>query len=48
MEIEKDNAPLENVLPKIFSSSNIPNDSLKELIELFDSISNLRANSTFY
>ena len=38
IEIEKDNPPLENVLPKIFSSSNIPNDNLKELIELFDSI----------
>ena len=38
IDIEKDNPPLENVLPKVFSSSNIPNDTLKELIELFDSI----------
>lgn len=38
IDIEKENPPLENVLPKIFSSSNIPNDNLKELIELFDSI----------
>jgi type I restriction enzyme M protein len=38
IDIEKDNPPLENVLPKIFSGSNLPNDNLKELIELFDSI----------
>ncbi|MFI5241238.1 MAG: N-6 DNA methylase [Microgenomates group bacterium] len=38
IEIEKDNPPLENVLPKIFSSTNIPNNNLKELIELFDTI----------
>lgn len=38
IDIEKDNPPLENVLPKIFSSSNIPNDNLKELIELFDNV----------
>lgn len=38
IEIEKDNPPLENVLPKIFSSSNIPNDNLRELVELFDTI----------
>jgi type I restriction enzyme M protein len=38
IDIEKDNPPLENVLPKIFSGSNIPNDNLTELIELFDSI----------
>jgi type I restriction enzyme M protein len=38
IEIEKDNPSLENVLPKIFSSSNIPNDNLRELVELFDTI----------
>lgn len=38
INIEKENPPLENVLPKIFASSNISNDNLKELIELFDSI----------
>lgn len=38
IEIEKDNPPLENVLPKIFLSPNIPNDNLRELIELFDTI----------
>ena len=38
IEIEKDNPALENVLPKIYSSSNLPNDNLRELIELFDSI----------
>jgi hypothetical protein len=32
IDIEKENPPLENVLPKIFSSSN------NELIELFDSV----------
>jgi len=38
-EIEKDNESLENVLPKIFSGSTIPNPNLQQLIELFDSIS---------
>jgi len=38
IEIESDNSSLENVLPKIYSSSNIPNDSLRQLIELFDAI----------
>jgi len=38
-EIEKDNPSLENVLPKRFSASTISNDALKDLIELFDTIS---------
>jgi type I restriction enzyme M protein len=38
MQIEKDNESLENVLPKIFSGSTIPNQNLQQLIELFDSI----------
>ncbi len=39
LEIEKDNPELENVLPKIFSGSTIPNQNLQQLIELFDTIS---------
>ena len=38
MDIEKDNSNLENVLPKVFASSNIPNDNLKNLIEEFEKI----------
>jgi len=38
VQIEKDNESLENVLPKIFAGSTIPNQNLQQLIELFDSI----------
>ena len=38
-EIENDNAELENVLPKVFAGSGIPNQNLQQLIENFDSIS---------
>jgi len=38
-EIENDNPELENVLPKVFASSGIPNQNLQQLIENFDSIS---------
>lgn len=38
-EIENDNPELENVLPKVFASSGIPNHNLQQLIETFDSIS---------
>ena len=31
--IEKDNPQLENVLPKTFAGSGIPNDNLHQLIE---------------
>ncbi|MDI1495076.1 MAG: N-6 DNA methylase [Cenarchaeum symbiont of Oopsacas minuta] len=37
-EIEKDNPQLENVLPKVFAGSDIPNDNLQQLIETFDRI----------
>ena len=37
-EIENDNISLENVLPKVFARSDIPNQSLQQLIELFDTI----------
>ena len=37
-EIETDNPDLENVLPKVFSISGIPNDNLQQLIETFDTI----------
>ena len=37
-EIENDNPDLENVLPKVFAGSGIPNDSLQQLIETFDTI----------
>ncbi len=37
-EIEDDNPELENVLPKVFAQSSIPNDHLGQLIETFDSI----------
>ena len=37
-EIENDNPSLENVLPKVFAGSDIPNQSLQQLIELFDTI----------
>ena len=38
-EIENDNVELENVLPKVFAGSDIPNQNLQQLIENFDSIS---------
>ena len=38
-EIEHDNPELENVLPKVFAASGIPNQNLQQLIENFDSIS---------
>ena len=38
-EIENDNDQLENVLPKVFAGSGIPNQNLQQLIENFDSIS---------
>ncbi len=38
-EIENDNPELENVLPKVFGASSIPNQNLQQLIENFDSIS---------
>jgi len=38
-EIENDNKELENVLPKVFAGSDIPNQNLQQLIENFDSIS---------
>ena len=38
-EIENDNPELENVLPKVFAGSGIPNHNLQQLIESFDSIS---------
>ena len=37
-EIENDNPDLENVLPKVFAGSGIPNDNLQQLIETFDTI----------
>ena len=37
-EIENDNPELENVLPKVFAGSGIPNQNLQQLIENFDSI----------
>ena len=37
-EIENDNSDLENVLPKVFAGSGIPNDNLQQLIETFDTI----------
>ena len=37
-EIENDNSNLENVLPKVFAGSGIPNDNLQQLIETFDTI----------
>ena len=37
-EIENDNPDLENVLPKVFAGSGIPNDKLGQLIETFDTI----------
>ena len=37
--IENDNEELENVLPKVFAGSGIPNGNLKQLIENFDVIS---------
>ena len=38
-EIENDNPELENVLPKVFAGSGIPNQNLQQLIENFDTIS---------
>lgn len=38
-DIENNNGDLENVLPKIFAGSGIPNDNLQQLIENFDAIS---------
>ena len=38
-EIENDNPELENVLPKVFAGSGIPNQNLQQLIENFDSVS---------
>ena len=38
-DIENNNEELENVLPKNFASSGIPNDNLQQLIENFDAIS---------
>lgn len=38
-KIENDNPQLENVLPKVFAGSGIPNQNLQQLIENFDSIS---------
>ena len=37
-EIENNNSQLENVLPKVFAGSGIPNANLHQLIENFDSI----------
>ena len=37
-DIENDNPQLENVLPKVFAGSGIPNDNLHQLIETFDGI----------
>ena len=36
-EIENDNQELENVLPKVYAGSDIPNQNLQQLIENFDS-----------
>ena len=38
-EIENNNPQLENILPKVFAGSGIPNQNLQQLIENFDSIS---------
>ena len=38
-DIESNNKELENVLPKVFAGSGIPNDNLQQLIENFDAIS---------
>ena len=38
-DIENNNAELQNVLPKVFAGSGIPNGNLQQLIENFDAIS---------
>ncbi len=46
-EIENDNSDLENVLPKVFANSGIPNDNLQQLIETFGSISTKTDDDSF-
>ena len=46
--IEKDNPQLENVLPKIFAGSGIPNDNLHQLIETFDGIHSNDISKDFF
>ena len=46
--IEKDNPQLENVLPKAFAGSGIPNDNLHQLIETFDGISSNDISKDFF
>ena len=47
-EIENDNLELENVLPKVFAGSDIPNQNLQQLIENFDSISTHEISRDFF
>ena len=46
--IERDNPQLENVLPKIFAGSGIPNDNLHQLIETFDEIPSNDISKDFF
>ena len=47
-EIENDNPQLANVLPKVFTSSGIPNQNLQQLIETFDTISAQDISKDFF
>ena len=47
-EIENDNPELENVLPKVFAGSDIPNQNLQQLIENFDSIPTHEISRDFF
>ena len=47
-EIENHNSELENVLPKVFAGSGIPNQNLQQLIENFDSISAHEISRDFF
>jgi len=47
-EIEKDNPELENVLPKVFAQSGIPNENLQQLIENFDEIQTSDASKDYF
>ena len=46
--IEKDNPQLENVIPKTFAGSGIPNDNLHQLIETFDGIPSNDISKDFF
>ena len=46
--IEEDNPQLENVLPKAFAGSGIPNDNLHQLIETFDGIPSNDISKDFF